>query len=47
MKILSIDCSAGPASVALVEFDKSEYEVLAYEFKNEGLTHSQTLVPLC
>lgn len=46
MKILSIDCSAGPASVALVEFDKSEYEVLAYEFKNEGLTHSQTLVPM-
>ncbi len=46
MKILSIDCSAGPASVALLEFDKSEYKVLAFEFKNEGLTHSQTLVPM-
>ena len=45
MKILSVDCSAGPASAAIVEFD-STVKVLAFTFKNEGLTHSQTLVPM-
>ncbi|MBR6479597.1 MAG: tRNA (adenosine(37)-N6)-threonylcarbamoyltransferase complex dimerization subunit type 1 TsaB [Clostridia bacterium] len=42
MKILAIDCTAGPASVAILEDEK----VLAKQFKNEGLTHSQTLVPM-
>ncbi|MCQ2488686.1 MAG: tRNA (adenosine(37)-N6)-threonylcarbamoyltransferase complex dimerization subunit type 1 TsaB [Clostridia bacterium] len=47
MRIFSVDCSAGPASVAIVEFfDDGTNEVLAYSFKNEGLTHSQTLVPM-
>lgn len=45
MKILGIDCSAGPASVALLEFDE-KVNILASSFKNEGLTHSQTLVPM-
>lgn len=46
MKIFSIDCSAGPASVAIVEFFDDGYKVLASSFRNEGLTHSQTLVPM-
>ena len=41
MKILSLECSAGPASAAVVE-DK---EVRASLFLNCGLTHSVTLVP--
>lgn len=45
MKILSIDCSAGPASAAIVEFNDT-VKLLAFTFKNEGLTHSQTLVPM-
>ena len=45
MKILAADCSAGPASVAIVEFGETP-SVLANLFKNEGLTHSQTLVPM-
>ncbi len=46
MRILSLECSATPASVAILDFDKNEYKVLAYRFRNEGLTHSQTLVPM-
>ena len=45
MKILAIDCTAGPASVAIVEFS-NKVNILASSFKNEGLTHSQTLVPM-
>lgn len=42
MKILAVECSAGPASVAITEGDK----VLAHSFKNLKLTHSETLLPL-
>ena len=42
MKILSLDCSAGPASAAVTEDGK----VLAYSFVNIKLTHSQTLLPM-
>lgn len=46
MRIFSVDCSAGPASVAIVDFSETEYSTLGFAFKNEGLTHSQTLVPM-
>lgn len=42
MKILSIECSAGPASCAVIEDGK----VLASAFVNAKLTHSQTLMPM-
>jgi len=42
MKILSIECSATPCSVSLAENGK----ILASAFTNEGLTHSQTLMPM-
>jgi len=42
MKILSIECSATPCSVAVSE----NGEILASEFINEKLTHSQTLMPM-
>ena len=46
MVIFSIDCSAGPCSVAIVSFENGIPNVLAHVFKNEGMTHSQTLVPM-
>ena len=42
MKILAIDCTAKPASVAILE----EGKVLSSAYTNTGLTHSQTLVPM-
>ncbi|MBQ4119963.1 MAG: tRNA (adenosine(37)-N6)-threonylcarbamoyltransferase complex dimerization subunit type 1 TsaB [Clostridia bacterium] len=42
MKILSMECSATPASVAVIEDGK----VLASSFVNVKLTHSQTLMPM-
>lgn len=42
MKILSIECSATPCSVAVSENGK----VLAWDFTNEKMTHSQTLMPM-
>lgn len=42
MKILALECSATPASVALLDEDK----VLASSFVNVKLTHSQTLMPM-
>lgn len=42
MKILAIECSAGPASVAIIEGKK----ILAHSFKNLKLTHSETLLPM-
>ncbi len=42
MKILSMECSATPASVAIVE----QGNVLASSFVNVKLTHSQTLMPM-
>ena len=42
MKILAIECSAGPASVAIIEGRKT----LAHSFKNLKLTHSETLLPM-
>ncbi len=42
MKILSMECSATPASVAIIEDGK----VLASSFANVKLTHSQTLMPM-
>ena len=42
MKILAVDCTAKPASVAILEDGK----VLSSAYTNTGLTHSQTLVPM-
>ena len=42
MKILGIDSSSITASVAITENDS----VIAENFINNGLTHSQTLMPL-
>lgn len=42
MKILSLECSATPASVAIIEDGK----VLASSYVNVKLTHSQTLMPM-
>lgn len=42
MKILAIDCSAGPASCAVTEGDK----LLGQFFIDVRLTHSQTLLPM-
>ena len=42
MKILSIECSATPCSVALSD----DEEILASRFTLERLTHSQTLMPM-
>ena len=42
MKILSMECSATPASVAIIEDGK----LLASSFVNVKLTHSQTLMPM-
>ncbi len=42
MKILSLECSATPASVAIIEDSK----VLASSYVNVRLTHSQTLLPM-
>ncbi len=42
MKILALDCSAGPASVAVIE----EGKIIASSFVNVKLTHSQTLLPM-
>ncbi|MEE1352422.1 MAG: tRNA (adenosine(37)-N6)-threonylcarbamoyltransferase complex dimerization subunit type 1 TsaB [Acutalibacteraceae bacterium] len=42
MKILAIDCTAGPASAALLEDGK----IISSCYTNIGLTHSQTLMPM-
>ena len=42
MKILALECSATPASVAIIE----DGFVLASSFVNVKLTHSQTLMPM-
>lgn len=42
MKILGLECSATPASCAIVEDSK----IIAQSFVNVKLTHSQTLLPL-
>ncbi len=42
MRILALDCSAGPASVAVIE----EGKIVASSFVNVKLTHSQTLLPM-
>lgn len=42
MKILAVECSAGPASVAITDEEK----ILAHSFKNLKLTHSETLLPM-
>ena len=42
MKILAIDCTASPASTAVVDDGK----VLSSAYTNVGLTHSQTLMPM-
>ena len=42
MRILSVECSAGPASAALTEDGK----ILASSFVNIKTTHSQTLMPM-
>ncbi len=42
MKILNLECSATPASVAITE----NGEILASSFVNVKLTHSETLMPM-
>ena len=42
MKILCLECSATPASVAVVEDEK----IIGSSFINTKLTHSQTLMPM-
>lgn len=42
MKILSIECSALPCSAAISEDGK----IISSKFLNNGLTHSQTLMPM-
>lgn len=42
MKILAVDCSAGPASCAIVQ----DGQVIASSYINVKLTHSQTLLPM-
>ena len=42
MKIISIECSAGPVSAAVTE----NREVISSAFANVKLTHSQTLMPM-
>lgn len=42
MKILALECSAGPASAAVVENGR----VIASDFTNVKMTHSQTLLPM-
>lgn len=42
MKILALDCSAGPASAAMYDGDR----LIASAFVNVKLTHSQTLMPM-
>lgn len=42
MKILALECSAGPASVALAQDGK----IIGSNFINVKLTHSQTLMPM-
>ena len=43
MKILAFECSASPASVAIIDNGK----IIASEFMNIKTTHSQTLLPMC
>lgn len=42
MKILALECSAGPASAAII----TDGSVTAHSFVNVKLTHSQTLLPM-
>ncbi len=42
MKILALECSAGPASVAVL----TDGEITASRFTNVRMTHSQTLLPM-
>lgn len=42
MKILGLECSAGPASVAIIEDGK----IIGSSFVNIKTTHSQTLMPM-
>ncbi len=42
MKILALECSAGPASAAVIEDSK----IIASAFTNVRMTHSQTLLPM-
>ncbi len=42
MKILAVDCSASPASCAIVEDGK----IIASSYINVQLTHSQTMLPM-
>ena len=42
MKILALECSAGPASAAVIE----DGRIIASAFTNIRMTHSQTLLPM-
>ena len=44
MKILSIECSAVPSSVAI--YDSEQNKLLVENYQNIGLTHSETLMPM-
>ena len=43
MKILGVECTASPVSVALYDDGK----LIAEYFLNQKITHSQTLLPMC
>ncbi len=43
MKILGVECTASPVSVALSE----DGNLIAEYFLNQKITHSQTLLPMC
>lgn len=44
--ILALECSAGPASCAVVHFADGKAEVWSQAAVNRAITHSQTLLPL-
>lgn len=44
MKVLSIECSAVPCSVTLYDTEKDKF--IAECYRNCGLTHSETLMPM-
>lgn len=44
--LLALESSAGPASCAVLRRENGQQKLLATSFVNNGLTHSQTLLPM-
>ncbi len=44
--LLALESSAGPASCAVFRVENGQQKLLATSFVNNGLTHSQTLLPM-